>query len=120
MPYDLYGTTIWKIDKSYHIGFTRVVFGSGPSPYILGATIQKHVAQYAEVFPQTVEDLQRDTYVDDVQSGGEDAEELQWFKREATQIMAEGGFQLHKWHSKHPRLSGFSRMAASLDFILLN
>ena len=79
--------------------FTRVVFGSGPSPYILGATIQKHVAQYAEVFPQTVEDLLRDTYVDDVQSGGEDAEELQRFKREATQIMAEGGFQLHKWHS---------------------
>ena len=25
--------------------FTRVIFGSGPSPYILGATLQKHVSQ---------------------------------------------------------------------------
>jgi hypothetical protein len=84
--------------------FTRVLFGSGPSPYILGATIQKHIIQYAEMFPETVEDLLSDTYVDDVQSGGENAEELKRFKDEATTIMAEGGFKLHKWHSNIPEL----------------
>ena len=67
--------------------FTRVVFGSGPSPYIFGATMQKHINQYAEMFPETVEDLLSDTYVDDVQSQGENAEELKWFKDEATTIM---------------------------------
>ena len=28
---------------------TRVIFGAGPSPYILGATLQKHVSQYKDV-----------------------------------------------------------------------
>ena len=28
--------------------FTRVIFGSGPSSYILGSTLQKHVREYAD------------------------------------------------------------------------
>jgi len=35
--------------------------------------------------------------VDDVQSGGDG-------KEEATEIMAKGGFQLHKWHSNVPEI----------------
>ena len=42
------------------------------------------------------------TYVDDVQSSGEDEDKLLKFKTEATEIMKEGGFQLHKWHSNAP------------------
>ena len=76
--------------------FTRVIFGSGPSPYILGATLEKHIAQYEEKYPHTVNELLQNTYVDDVQSGGDGKEELLKFKKEATQIMNEGGFQLHK------------------------
>ena len=82
--------------------FTRVIFGSGPSPYILGATFGKHIAQYKEEFPQTVKDLQDNTYVDDVQAGGDSEQDLIKFKNEATKIMNEGGFQLHKWHSNAP------------------
>ena len=37
-----------------------------------------------------------------VQSGGEDEDKLLKFKTEATEIMKEGGFQLHKWHSNAP------------------
>ena len=40
--------------------------------------------------------------MDDVQSGGDGKEELLKFKEEATQIMNEGGFQLHMWHSNIP------------------
>ena len=82
--------------------FTRVIFGSGPSPYILGATLEKHIGQYKEKYPNTVNELLQNTYVDDVQSGGDGKEELLKFKKEATQIMNEGGFQLHKWHSNIP------------------
>ena len=32
--------------------FTRVIFGSGPGSYILGATLQKHVSQYADKYPR--------------------------------------------------------------------
>ena len=84
--------------------FTRVIFGSGPSPYILGATLQKHVSQYAEKYPTTTDELLKNTYVDDVQSGGREKEELLKFKEEAIKIMEEGGFQLHKWHSNIPEV----------------
>ena len=61
--------------------FTRVIFGSGPSSYILGATIQKHVSQYADKYPSTADELLKNTYV---QSGGDCVEELINFKKEAT------------------------------------
>ena len=82
--------------------FTRVIFGSAPSLYILGATFEKHIDHYKEAFPKTVKDLKDNTYVDDVQSGDDTKEELIRFKEEATKIMSEGGFQLHKWHSNAP------------------
>ena len=82
--------------------FTRAIFDSAPSPYILGATFEKHVDHYKEAFPKTVKDLKDNTYVDDVQSGGDTKEELVRLKEEATKIMGEGGFQLHKWHSNAP------------------
>lgn len=37
--------------------FTRVFFGSGPSPYIQGAMLQKHIGQYEEKYPDTVNEL---------------------------------------------------------------
>ena len=89
--------------------FTRVIFGSGPSPYILGATLEKHICQYEEKYPDTVNELLLNTYVDDVQSGGDGKEELLKFKEEATEIMGEGGFQLHKWHSNVPEIEKQSK-----------
>lgn len=79
--------------------FTRVIFGAAPSPYILGATLQKHVKQFQTEYPETTKALLEDTYVDDVQSGGDSVGELEKFKEEATTIMKKGGFTLHKWHS---------------------
>ena len=82
--------------------FTRVIFGSAPSPYIPGSTLQKHISQYSDKYPDTVEELLTNTYVNDVQSGGEDEDKLMKFKTEVTEIMKEGGFQLHKWHNNAP------------------
>ena len=79
--------------------FTRVIFGATSSPYVLGSTLQRHVKNFDKEYPETAKALLEDTYVDDVQSGGDSIEELQKFKDEATTIMDKGGFQLHKWHS---------------------
>ena len=79
--------------------FTRVIFGSASSPYILGATLNKHICQYKDEFPNTVAALLRNTYVDVVQCGGHSKEELLRFKQEATHILQDAGFSLHKWHS---------------------
>ena len=34
--------------------FTRVIFGSGPSPYILGATLKKHLSQLTDRYPSAM------------------------------------------------------------------
>ena len=73
-----------------------MIFDSAPGPYILGATFENHIDYYKEAFPKTVKDLKDNIYVDDVQSGGDTKDELIRFKEEATKIMSEGGFQLHK------------------------
>ena len=44
--------------------FTRVIFGAAPSPYILGATLQKHLLAHQEEFPDVAKALLDDTYVD--------------------------------------------------------
>ena len=53
--------------------------------------LQKHIKGYDKEFKATVQALLEDTYVDDIQGGGD--------VEEASNIMSEGGFALHKWHS---------------------
>ena len=79
--------------------FTRPTFGAGSSPYILNATIEKHVSAYNVMYPKTVKALLNDTYVDDIQGGGNCIKDLETFKIETEIIMKQGGFALHKWHS---------------------
>ena len=67
-----------------------MIFGSASSPYILGATFEKHINQYKAKYPQTLKDLEENTYVDDLQAVCDTAEELVKFKEEATHIMREG------------------------------
>ena len=52
-----------KFIKEYR--FTRAIFGAGPNPYILNATIEKHVSAYNVVYPKTVKALLNRTYVDE-------------------------------------------------------
>ena len=85
-----------------------MIFGSRPSPYILRVTLKKHVCQYTEKFPDTADALLNNTYVDDVQSGRDHSDQLNKFK-EATKIMEEGGFHLHKWHSNLSELGECQR-----------
>lgn len=43
--------------------------------------------------------IKKDTYVADIQGGGNSIESLYRFKMEAIWMMVEAGFRLHKWHS---------------------
>ena len=79
--------------------FTRVIFGATSSPYIVGATMQKHVSEYTDRYPEITRSLLEDTYVDDIQGGGDKEEQAVAFKEESTKILAEANFPLHKWHS---------------------
>ena len=43
--------------------FTRVIFGATSSPYILGTTMQKHVSEYTDRYPETTKSLRVSTHL---------------------------------------------------------
>ena len=89
--------------------FTRVIFGATSSPYILGATLQKHVSKYESLYPETTKSLLEDTYVDDIQGGGDNEEQAVAFKAESDKILSKANFPLHKWHSNVESLDSSER-----------
>ena len=82
-----------------HLRFTRIPFGVEASPFMLGATLQHHFDLQREEYRNTVESLKENTYVDNLMKTGSDVTELENFKREATIILEDARFPVHKWES---------------------
>ena len=82
-----------------HLRFTRVPFGVESSPFMLGATLQHHFNLQPEEYQNTIESLKENTYVDNLMKTGSDIADLEDFKREATEILEDAKFPVHKWES---------------------
>ena len=65
---------------------------------------------YEEEFTATAQSLLDDTCVNDIQGGGDVEEDTRRFKKEATKILSEGGFTLHKWHSNVEHLNSVEKV----------
>ena len=63
------------------------------------ANFRKHF-----ILKETVEEIKESLYVDDLISGGYTKEEVLQLKTTAINLMKDGGFELHKWHSNIPEL----------------
>nr|XP_042897354.1 uncharacterized protein LOC122269252 [Parasteatoda tepidariorum] len=84
--------------------FKRVIFGVNSSPFLLAATIKKHIEKYRKEFPSTVQVLDDCLYVDDL-IAGEDSEEAAFeISKRAKQIMGDAGMNLRKWISNDENL----------------
>ena len=108
-----YEDLITKQIKEYR--FTRSIFGAGPSPYVLSATIRKRVGKFSSKYPETTRSLLIDTYVDDIQGGRKKPTDLDTFKTEATTIMDQEGFEFHKWHSNIEALESNDKKTEDTD-----
>lgn len=84
--------------------FTRALFGLAPSPFLLGGVVQQHLESCRSEEPETVGEIERSLYVDDLISGGPTIEAAKQMKTKATEIFAKASFELHKWHSNAPEL----------------
>ena len=51
--------------KIQELRFTRIVFGSGPSPFLLNGTFRKHFEKYQEVDPLFMKQILDNLYADD-------------------------------------------------------
>ena len=98
----------WIVDKTAKevetLRFTRVVFGLAPSPFLLNGVIQQHLQNLETKFPETVNEVRKSLYVDDLISGGSTADKAKQLKREAVEIFNDAKFELHKWHSNKEEL----------------
>ena len=80
--------------------FTRIPFGAEASPFLPGATLQHHYnSQPGEKYGDTLLTLKENTYVNNLMKTGDGFDELSKFKHEATEIMEDGKFPVHKWES---------------------
>ena len=71
----------------------RVMFGLGASLFILGGTLNAHLDKYC------VREVKDGTYVDNINIAEETTEKTKEIEKDAVEILDEGGFKLHKWHS---------------------
>ena len=82
-------------EKLRVLRMTRVVFGVSPSPFLLAATVRKHLQQYGE--QHTAQLIKESLYVDDFVASVRDVEEAVSVTTEAKDIMAAAGMDLCKW-----------------------
>ena len=74
-------------------------FGAEASPFMLAATLQHHYDCQPEELSKTVTELREKTYVDNLMKTGHEVKGLKKFKEEATQILENAQFPVHKWES---------------------
>ncbi|XP_060756589.1 uncharacterized protein LOC132867628 [Neoarius graeffei] len=83
---------------------SRVVFGVSPSPFLLAATIRKHIKQYETEQPKTVEALRECLYVDDFIASASNVDEALSVTTKAKEILSHAGMNLCKWITNSPEL----------------
>ena len=88
--------------------FTIVVFGLAPSPFLLNGVIQQHLETVEPQYPESVPEIRRSLYVDDLISDAPTLDGARGLKRDAIKIFEEAQFKLHKWHSNVSELESDS------------
>ena len=73
--------------------FARVVFGVSSSLFLLNATLQCHLNQYATYQTELVRRLTQSMYMDDIVSGAQSEYQLYLDSKE---VFGSGGFNLRK------------------------
>jgi len=79
--------------------FCRLPFGLKPSPALLNAVLEKHLAQYEESEPSMFRLLSRSFYADDFIGGKASIQEAKEIYSKARIALKEGGFKgtMQQW-----------------------
>ena len=66
------------------------------SPFILEGTLKEHFNNYKSVYPELIENIRNDMYVDDLVSGGDILREIEVMKQKSIELLTKGGVNLRK------------------------
>ena len=85
------------------------------SPFFLGGVINQHLKTWESQYPKLIKEIRDDLYVDDLMTGGENAEitaEKKAITTEkkfiTTKVFKDASLTVHKWHSNVPDLVAIS------------
>ena len=84
--------------------FTRALFGMTCSPFLLGGVISQHLCTWESQYPELIKEIRDGLYVDDLMTGGENAEITAEKKIIAAEVFKDASFTIHKWLSNVPDL----------------
>lgn len=97
-----YQRIVWRNDPSEPIrdfAMNRLTFGTSCAPFIAIRCVNQLAEDEILKYPDASIVMTKDTYVDDVISGGDDVPAVQKLQRELSEMMRSGGFELKKWAS---------------------
>ena len=95
--------------------FTRILFCWSPSPFLLGGVIEQQLKSWRSTCPESVREIQKSLYMDNLITGTTTAAKARELKVAATAIFANTTFELHKWHSNVPALESAETEAGTGD-----
>ena len=84
--------------------FTRVVFRVSSIPFLLNATIRRHIERYRTSHPELVKVLMQSTYVDDVILRADTENSAYVLYANSKEILSHGLFNLRKFVTNSPLL----------------
>ena len=76
--------------------FTRLVFSLTQSPFILEGTLKEHFRYDINEYPNLIEAILNDMYVDELVSGSNAIEVVELIEQKSIELFRKGGFNLHK------------------------
>ncbi|KRX34809.1 hypothetical protein T05_137, partial [Trichinella murrelli] len=81
--------------------FKRLCFGLSCSPFLAMCVIRHHVKKYQHQFPEAVNEVLENMYVDDLLFSADEEESASEKVAQLRKMMKLGGFLLTKWASNH-------------------
>eukprot|EP00795_Rhopilema_esculentum_P016014 gene16014-7350_t len=113
----LWFTNIEETMEIQEYRFCRVVFGVSCSPFLLNATLRRHIESYAAEEPEICNKLINSLYADDINSGSHTIEEAFELYEKSKRLMQKGGFNLRKWRSNSSEVMNAIRQQESSDAV---
>ncbi|XP_061400515.1 uncharacterized protein LOC133336248 [Musca vetustissima] len=95
---------LWRNSEEEEIRtyeLNTVTYGMSSAPYLAIRSLHYLADQYSEQLPLGSKTIKSSFYVDDFLGGADSVEELAQIKREVTEVLNHGCFELDKWHSNH-------------------
>ncbi|KYM93800.1 hypothetical protein ALC62_15589 [Cyphomyrmex costatus] len=93
---------LWREDPEFGIGefeLLTVTYGTKPASFLAVRCLHQLAELEKDRFPKAAEVITKDFYMDDLLTGGNTVQEIRELKLELIELLAEGGFELHKWNT---------------------